>query len=100
MPPPTVSHDGPNTVFGESCTASCLDGNAAISSTAAPTVWTCGSEGALVSDPTSPYPTCRGSSIVDAGMVFFAEEYKAVSNDTSTLTCSHSSSGNTVRLGG
>ena len=49
-----------------------------------------------MSDLTFPYPTCRGSSLVDTGMVFCAEEYQAVSNDTSTLTCSHSSSVNTV----
>ena len=84
--------DGPNAVFGESCTDSCFDGNAAISGTAASTVWTCGSEGPLVSDKTFPCPTCRGSPIVDTGMVFCAEEYPAVSNDTSTVTCSHSSS--------
>ena len=47
----TVSHDGPNAVFGNSCTDSCFDGNAAISGTAASTVWTSGYEGALVSDP-------------------------------------------------
>ena len=70
MPSSTVSHDGPNAVSGESCTGSCFDGNAAISGTAASTVWTCGSEGALVSDLTFPYPTCRGSSIVDTCMVF------------------------------
>ena len=58
MPPSTVSHDCPNTVFGESGTANCSYGNAAISGTAAATVLTCGSDGALVSDPTFPYPTC------------------------------------------
>ena len=70
-----TSHDSPNTVFGESHTASCLDGNAEISGTAASTVSTCGSQGALVRDPTFPCPTCRGSSIVDACMVFGSEEY-------------------------
>ena len=85
MPPPIVRHDSPISV-----------GNAAISWTAASTVSTCGSEGALVSDLTFPCPTCRGSSIVDTCMVFCAEEYQAGSNDTSTSTCSHSSSGNTV----
>ena len=59
MPPSTVSHECPNTVFGESCTANCSYGNAAISGTAASTVLTCGSDGALVSDPTLPYPTCE-----------------------------------------
>ena len=68
-PSSTVSHDGPNAVFGES-TDSCSDGNAAISGTAASTVWTCGSEGALVCDLTFPYHTCRGSSIVVTGMFF------------------------------
>ena len=91
-----TSHDSPNTVFGESYTASCLDGNTEISGTTVSTVSTCGSEGALVSDLTFPYPTCRGSSIVDTCMVFGSEEYQAVSNDTSTLTCSHSSSDNPI----
>ena len=66
-----TSHDSPNTVFGESHTASCLDGNAEISG-----VSTCGSQGALVRDLTFPCPTCRGSSIVDACMVFGSEEYR------------------------
>ena len=39
MPPSTVSHDCLNTVFGESCTTNCPDGNAAISGTAASTVF-------------------------------------------------------------
>ena len=55
----TVSHDCPNTVFGESCTANCSYGNAAISGTAASTVLSGSSDGALVSDPTVPYPTCE-----------------------------------------
>ena len=59
MPPSTVSHNCSNTVFGESCTANCSHGNAAMSGMAASTVLTCGSDGALVSDPTLPYPTCE-----------------------------------------
>ena len=55
-------HDCPNTVFAESCTANCSRGNAAISGTAASTVLTCGSDGALVSDPTLPYPTCEAQT--------------------------------------
>ena len=46
-----TSHDSPNPVFGESHTASCLDGNAEISGTAASTVSTCGSQGASVRGP-------------------------------------------------
>ena len=59
MHPSTVSHDCPNTVFDESCTADCSSGEAAISGTAAPTLLTCGSDGALVSDVTPSYPTCE-----------------------------------------
>ena len=59
MPPSIVIHDCPNTVFEESCTASCSYGNAAITGTAAFTVLACDSEGALVCDPTLPYPTCE-----------------------------------------
>ena len=65
MPPSTVSHDCLNTVFGESCTTNCPDGNAAISGTAASTVLTCGSDGALVSDPTLPYRTCEALLCLD-----------------------------------
>ena len=46
MHPSTVSHDCPNTVFDESGTANCSSGEAAISGTAAPTLLTCGSDGA------------------------------------------------------
>ena len=167
MPPSTASHDCPNTVFGESCTANCSYGNVAIAWTASATVLTCGSDGALVSDPTLPYPncgalmcsigylllnwllrvatctkgyeadgsisttslrclssgefvsdaqtvypscsqmlcsdtlrqsgvgansSCRGASVGDTCIVFCAEEYRAVSNDTSTVTCAYNSS--------
>ena len=44
MPPSTVSHDCPNTVFEESCITNCSYG-------ASSTV--------LVGDPTLPYPTCE-----------------------------------------
>ena len=71
MPSSIVSHDGPNAVSGESCTGSCFDSNASISRTAASTVWTCGSEGALVSDlDVSVSYLQRPPSIVDTCMVF------------------------------
>ena len=57
LPPSTANHDCPNAAFEESCTDSCKYGNAAISGTAASTVLTCGSDGALASDPTLPHPT-------------------------------------------
>ena len=57
IPPSTVSHDCPDTVFEESCTANCSSGKAAISGTKASTVVTCGSDGAWVSDSTPPYLT-------------------------------------------
>ena len=95
MPSSTVSHDCPSAVFGESCTESCFDGDAAISGTAAFIALAGGSEGALVSDLTFPYPSCRGASIVDTCMVFCAERYQAVSNNTSILTCSCNSRDNT-----
>ena len=59
MPPSTVSHECPTTAFGESCTAKSSDGNAAISGKVAATVLTCGTDGALESDPTLPCPTCE-----------------------------------------
>ena len=40
--------------------------------------------------------TCGGASIGDTCMVFCAEGYQAVSNDTSILTCADNSSDNTV----
>ena len=40
--------------------------------------------------------SCRGAPIGDSCMVFCAEEYRAVSNDTSTVTCAYNSSDNTV----
>ena len=70
LPSSTRSHDGPNAVLGEFCTDNCFDGNAAISRTDASTAWTCDAEGALVSDRAFPCSSCRGSSIVDMGMVF------------------------------
>ena len=87
MPPSTVSHDCPNTVFGESCTADCLDGNGAISGTVA---------SAVSSDPTFPYPTGRGTLIGDTCTVFCDGGYQAILNDTPTLTCACDSSDNPV----
>ena len=40
--------------------------------------------------------TCRDASIGDTCLVFRAEGYQAVPNDTSILTCSHNSSDNTA----
>ena len=59
MPPSTVSHDCPETIFEESCTVDCSSGEAAVSGIAASTLLTCGSDGALVSDLTPSYPTCE-----------------------------------------
>ena len=108
VPPSTVSHDCPNTVFEESCTANRTDGNAAISGTASSTVLTCSSDGALVGDPTLPYPTCEAltSSIGDllpnvslSGLncvswtmgescaVTFVEGCQAANETSATLTC-------------
>ena len=84
VPPSTVSYDCTNTIFGESFTASCLDGNAAISGTAASAVWTCDSDGAMESDPTFPYPTYRGAFIGDTCRVVCDGWYEAVFNDTQT----------------
>ena len=53
---------------------------------------TCDSDGAMVSDPTFPYPT----SSRDTCMVFASEGYQAVLNDTRTSTCAYNSSVNTV----
>ena len=100
MPLSTESHECPNTVFLESCTTNCSYGNAAISGTAAFTVFAGDSEGALVSDPTVPHPTCRGESIVDTCRMFCAERYQALSNDTSTLTGSYNGSNNTINWEG
>ena len=92
MPPSMVIHECPNTAFEESCTANCSYCKAAISGTASSTVLTCGSDGAMVSDPTFPYPTCSR----DTCMVFASEGYQAVLNDTPTSTCAYNSSVNTV----
>ena len=62
MPPSTVSHECPNRVFGESCTATYSDGNAAISGMVAATVLTYGTDGALATDPTLPYPLVTSCS--------------------------------------
>ena len=91
MPPSMVIHECPNTAFEESCTANCSYCKAAISGTASSTVLTCGSDGATVSDPTFPYPTCSR----DTCMVFASEGYEAVLNDTPTSTCAYNSSVNT-----
>ena len=110
MPSSTVSHDCPNTVFGESETANCSYGNAVISGTAAATVLTCGSDGALVSDPTLPYPTCEaltcsiGDLLLNGSLsgldcaswtmgescaVTCAEGYPAANETGGTLTCAY-----------
>ena len=106
----TVSHDCQNTVFGESHTANCSYGNASISGTAASTVLTCGSDGALVSDPTLPYPTCEtltcsiGDLLLNGSLsgpdcaswtmrescaVTCAEGYQAANETSGTLTCAY-----------
>ena len=108
MPPSTVSRDCPNTVFEESGTATCSHGNAAILGTASSIVLTCGSDGALVGDPTLPYPTCEaltcsigdllpngsltgvnGASwtIGESCAVTFVEGCQAANQTSGTLTC-------------
>ena len=62
MPPSVVSHDCPNRVCEEPCTASCLHGNAAISVTAASAVLPFGSHGASMSDTTLPCPFCEAQT--------------------------------------
>ena len=59
MPLSTANNNCPKTVFGKFCIVNCSCGKAAIFGTAASTVLTCGPDGALVSDPTLPYPTCE-----------------------------------------
>ena len=108
MPPSTVSHDCPNTVFGESCTANCSYGNAATSGTAASTILTGSSDGALVRDPTLPCPICEaltcsiGNLLLNGSLsgldcaswtmgescaVTCAEGYQAANETSGTLTC-------------
>ena len=58
-----------------------------------PLFLTCGSDGAIVSDPTLPYPTCKaltgsiGDLLLDG--VTFAEEYHAANETSGTLTCAY-----------
>ena len=113
MPPSTEGDECPNTAFGESCTANYLDGNAAISGMVAATVLTCGTDGALASDPTLPYPTCEAltCSIGDLLLNGFSsgpdcaswttgescavtctEGYHAANGTSGTLTCACMSS--------
>ena len=70
MPPSTVSHECPITAFGESCTAKSSEGNAEISGMVAAPVLTCGTDGALESDPTLPYPTCEALTCSIAQRLF------------------------------
>ena len=102
-PPSTANHDCPKTVFGKSCVVNCSN---AISGTAAFAVLTC-SDGALVSDPTLPYPTCEAPRAplatscstalcldrtallgpwVKSGAVTCTEEYQAANDISGTLT--------------
>ena len=115
--PSTVSHDCPNTVFGESCTANCSCGNVAISGTAAGTVLACDSDAALVNDPTLSKPTCGaltcsiGELLVNSSLsgpdcaswtvgescaVTCAEEYHAANETSGTLTCAYEVAGDVV----
>ena len=59
MPPPTVNHDCPDTVFEESRTADGSSREAATSVTAASPLLTFGSDGGSGSDLTPSYPTCE-----------------------------------------
>ena len=94
MPPSTVSHDCPNSVFEESST-----------------VLTGSSDGALVSDPTLPYPTCEaltcsiGDLLLNGSLsgpdcaswtmgescaVTYVEGCQAANETSGTLTCVYS----------
>ena len=118
MPPSTVSHCL-NTAFGESCTANCSYGKAALSVTASSTVLTCGSDGAFVGDPTLPYPTCEaltcsigdllpnGSlsglncahwAVGESCAVTYVEGCQAANETSGTLTCMYNEVGGDVVL--
>ena len=105
MPPSTVSHDCPNTVFQESCTANCSHGNAAISGTAALTVLAGGSDGSLTK---AQYFTCEaltcsiGDLLLNGSLsgsdcahwavgescaVTYVEGCQAANETSGTLTC-------------
>ena len=114
-----ISHECHDIPYQGSCGASCTEGYEAeghISTTSL----RCRSSGEFVSDAQTVCPSCLqrlcsdtltqsgvgvnssrgGASIGDTCMVFCAEGCQAVSNDTSTLTCAHTSSDNTVEWEG
>ena len=114
-PSTCVSHECRDIPYQGSCVAICTEGYEADGSIST-TSLRCFSSGEFVSDAQTVSPSCSqvlcsdtltqsgvgvnsscgGASIGDTSMAFCTEEYQAVSNDTSTLTCAHSSSDNAV----
>ena len=108
--PSIVSHECRDIPYQGSCVAICTEGYEADGSISTTSL------GEFVSDAQTVSPSCSqmlcsdtltqsgvgvnsscgGASIGDTSMVFCTEGYQAVSNDTSTLTCAHSSSDNAV----